>query len=207
MDISKLNKDISLEEYLNKCKIPGVGPVLSKGIANKVRNASTLRNLLEENTLIHALKEVDGFSDKMSDRVINALTDVDFFIDLEEMENQNFEMFSDKTIYDITELSYSAPRTTVKDLSAITGLKGKNVVITGTLSIPRRFVEASIVKLGGKVASSVSKNTDILIYSTSDGTNTTKFLTAKHINDNAGYEKVQMLTEADFNALVRKISV
>ena len=206
MDVSKLSNDISLEEFLKQYKIPGVGPVLSKGIADKVRNASTLRNLLEENTLGYALKEVDGLSEKMSDKIITSLMDVDFFLSLEEMEDSGFKMFDDKTIYDVSELSYSAPRTSIKDISSISGLKGKSIVITGTLSMPRRFFETSIAKLGGKVSSSVSKNTDMLIYSTSDGTDTTKFRAAKKINDGAGYEKVKMLTEVDFNALVKKIA-
>ncbi len=206
MDVSKLHNDITLEEFLKQYKIPGVGPVLSKEIADKVRNASTLRNLLEENNLKYVLKDIDGLSDKTSEKITVNLMDVDFFLNLEEMEDSGFKMFDDKTIYDVSDLSYSAPRTSIKDLSSISGLSGKNVVITGALSVPRRFVETTIVKLGGKVSSSVSKNTDILVYSVNDGTDTTKFRTAKKINDNAGYEKVQMLTEADFNALVKKVS-
>ena len=206
MDVSKLHNDITLEEFLKQYKIPGVGPVLSKEIADKVRNASTLRNLLEENNLQYVLKDIDGLSDKTSEKITVNLMDVDFFLNLEEMEDSGFKMFDDKTIYDVSDLSYSAPRTSIKDLSSISGLSGKNVVVTGTLSVPRRFVETTIVKLGGKVSSSVSKNTDILVYSINDGTDTTKFRTAKKINDNAGYEKVQMLTEADFNALVKKVS-
>ena len=206
MDVSKLHNDITLEEFLKQYKIPGVGPVLSKEIADKVRNASTLRNLLEENNLQYVLKDIDGLSDKTSEKITVNLMDVDFFLNLEEMEDSGFKMFDDKTIYDVSDLSYSASRTSIKDLSSISGLSGKNVVVTGTLSVPRRFVETTIVKLGGKVSSSVSKNTDILVYSINDGTDTTKFRTAKKINDNAGYEKVQMLTEADFNALVKKVS-
>ena len=70
MEISKLDKNISLEDFLNAYKIPGVGPKLSKSISDKVKNASTLRNLLEENNLKQVLLEVDGLGGNLSKNIM-----------------------------------------------------------------------------------------------------------------------------------------
>lgn len=206
MEISKLDKNISLEDFLNAYKIPGVGPKLSKNISDKVKNASTLRNLLEENKLKDVLLEVDGLGGNLSKNIINTLMDVDFFITLEDMEENHFDMFKDSKIYDLSEISELCETITIKDVSGtIKDIKGLKIVITGTLSLPRKFFETAIMKLGGSVANSVSNSTDILIYSTSDGMSTTKYKAATKINSKEGYEKIKMLTEADFNALVKKI--
>jgi len=42
-------------------------------------------------------------------------------------------------------------------------LDGLTFVITGTLPRPRKEIEELILKLGGRVASSISKNTDYLL--------------------------------------------
>jgi DNA ligase (NAD+) len=42
-------------------------------------------------------------------------------------------------------------------------LAGKTFVVTGTLSLPRNEIKARIAALGGKVAGSISKNTDYLL--------------------------------------------
>ena len=124
------------------------------------------------------------------------------------MEENDFEMFKDSKIYDLSEISKSAkvePVSSSHSLKDIDSLKGLKIVITGTLSLPRRFFETAISKLGGSVTGSVSNSTDILIYSLSDGTYTTKYKAAHKINSKEGYEKIKLLTEADFNALVKKI--
>ena len=52
------------------------------------------------------------------------------------------------------------PDITVND----TALEGKTVVITGTLEkLTRKEAEELVVEAGGKVSSSITKNTDILI--------------------------------------------
>lgn len=207
MDIEKLKKDISLEEFINAYKIPGIGPSLSKKISEKVININTLRNLLEENSLDVVLKEIEGLGTKVSEKVIETLMDLDFFLILEDMESKGFDLFKDENIYELDELASVRNTINQKDLTGIDSIKDLKIVITGTLSLPRKFFETSILKLGGKISSSVSNNTDMLIYSTYDGTSTTKYKAAEKINKNAGYEKVKLLTEKDFNALVRKIEL
>ncbi|MFC1767806.1 NAD-dependent DNA ligase LigA [Candidatus Margulisiibacteriota bacterium] len=65
-------------------------------------------------------------------------------------------------------------------------LYGKTFVITGTLSKPRPEFEAEIKKLGGKVSSSVSKQTDYVLAGTDPGS---KFDKAKKLGVKAIGEK------------------
>lgn len=68
-------------------------------------------------------------------------------------------------------LNFKAPeRAPVVD----TALRGKTVVITGTLSQPREHFEEIIRKAGGKVSSSISKKTNYLLAGTEAGSKLTK---------------------------------
>jgi DNA ligase (NAD+) len=73
-------------------------------------------------------------------------------------------------------------------------LFGKTFVITGTLSRPRPDFEAEIKSLGGKVSSSVSKNTDYLLAGSDPGS---KFEKAKQL-------EVKILNEEEYNDLSEK---
>lgn len=57
---------------------------------------------------------------------------------------------------------------------ADTALRGKTVVITGTLSQPREHFEQIIRQAGGKVSSSISKKTNYLLAGTEAGSKLTK---------------------------------
>jgi len=52
--------------------------------------------------------------------------------------------------------------------------KGKTVVITGTMSVSRDEVKAYLESLGAKISSSVSKNTDFVVYGEDAGSKLTK---------------------------------
>jgi len=58
--------------------------------------------------------------------------------------------------------------------AAVSTLKGKTVVVTGTLSIERDEMEALLRKAGAKVTGSVSKNTDFLVVGAGAGSKLTK---------------------------------
>jgi DNA ligase (NAD+) len=73
-----------------------------------------------------------------------------------------------------------------------TELTGKTFVITGTLSVPREQVADKIKKVGGKVSSSVSKNTDYVVLGTDPGS---KYEKAVQLG-------VTILSEDEFNKLV-----
>ena len=58
-------------------------------------------------------------------------------------------------------------------------LAGKTFALTGKLSQPRNIIQEQIEALGGKIVSSISKNTDYLVYGESPGS---KFKKAKALN-------------------------
>ena len=70
--------------------------------------------------------------------------------------------------------------------------KGKTVVITGTMSISRGDIKTMLENLGAKVASSVSKKTDYVIYGEDAGS---KYDKAIELN-------VKVLTEDEMNQLI-----
>lgn len=72
--------------------------------------------------------------------------------------------------------------------------KGKSVVITGTMSVPRDQIKAMLEELGAKIVSSVSKKTDYVVYGEDAG--------SKY--DKAVELGVSLLTESEFR---EKISV
>jgi DNA ligase (NAD+) len=74
-----------------------------------------------------------------------------------------------------------------------TVLKGKSVVVTGTMQYYKRDeIKALIEKLGGRVSSSVSKNTDFVVAGEKAGSKLTK----------ASELGIKVLTEDEFRALV-----
>ncbi|MDD7567940.1 MAG: NAD-dependent DNA ligase LigA, partial [Helicobacter sp.] len=70
----------------------------------------------------------------------------------------------------------------------------KNIVITGTLSLPREHFVDVIENLGGKVSSSVSKNTHYVLCGENAGSKLQKAQTLG----------IQVLDEDAFNELVEK---
>lgn len=70
--------------------------------------------------------------------------------------------------------------------------KGKTVVITGTMSVSRGDIKAKLEDLGAKVASSVSKKTDYVIFGEDAGS---KYDKAIELN-------VKVLTEEEMNQLI-----
>ena len=70
--------------------------------------------------------------------------------------------------------------------------KGKTVVITGTMSISRGDIKTMLENLGAKVASSVSKKTDYVIYGDEAGS---KYDKAIELN-------VPVLTEVEMNSMI-----
>jgi DNA ligase (NAD+) len=71
-------------------------------------------------------------------------------------------------------------------------LKGKTVVLTGTISVPRHVMEAELEKVGAVLSSSVSKKTDFLIAGEDCGSKL----------DKAKKAGVRILTEAEARAML-----
>ena len=72
-------------------------------------------------------------------------------------------------------------------------LKDLSFAITGDLSVPRKVLEEKIISLGGKLASSVTSNTNYLITNESDS-NSSKFKNAKKFG-------TKTISETEFNHL------
>ena len=83
------------------------------------------------------------------------------------------------------------PVAPVKVEAAENPFKGKSVVITGTMSVPRDAIKAILESLGAKVASSVSKKTDFVVYGEDAG--------SKY--DKAVELGVTLLSESEFRAM------
>lgn len=77
-----------------------------------------------------------------------------------------------------------------------TPLSGKSFLITGTLSQPRLTIETTLIELGAKIASSVSKNLDYLIVGESAGSKLEK---AKKLS-------ITCLDETQLNELIQASS-
>ncbi len=72
-------------------------------------------------------------------------------------------------------------------------ITNKTFAITGTLSVPRKSLEEKIISLGGKLASSVTSNTNYLITNEAES-NSSKFVNAKKFG-------TKIISEAEFNQL------
>lgn len=83
------------------------------------------------------------------------------------------------------------PVAPVKIEAAENPFKGKSVVITGTMSVPRDQIKNLLESLGAKVASSVSKKTDFVVYGEDAG--------SKY--DKAVELGVNLLSESEFREM------
>lgn len=87
--------------------------------------------------------------------------------------------------------SILSPVAPIKVEAAENPFKGKSVVITGSMSVPRDQIKSVLESLGAKVASSVSKKTDYVVYGEDAG--------SKY--DKAVELGVPLLTESEFRSL------
>lgn len=83
------------------------------------------------------------------------------------------------------------PVAPIKVEAAENPFKGKSVVITGTMSVPRDIIKGMLETLGAKVASSVSKKTDYVVYGEDAG--------SKY--DKAVELGVSLLSESEFRSM------
>ena len=132
---------------------------------------------------LHKLDEIDEVRslDGIGDKVVNAL--IDFF--------QNRETLN--LVNDLIKMGV-----TIKDYEKIETdsiLSGKRIVITGTLeSMSRAEAKVRIESLGGKVVSSISKNTNYLITGekpTNSKIDKANSLEVKIINENEMFKLLQ----------------
>ena len=132
---------------------------------------------------LHKLDEIDEVRslDGIGDKVVNAL--IDFFQNRETLNLVNDLIKMGVTIQDYEKIETDSI------------LSGKRIVITGTLeSMSRAEAKVRIESLGGKVVSSISKNTNYLITGekpTSSKIDKANSLEVKIINENEMFKLLQ----------------
>lgn len=139
------SKHIPLHRFLFALGIHNVGKETAKDIAKRFQTLDQVMQASEE-----AFMQVDGVGAIVAHSIHH-------FFHSERMQHSLTRMLA-RGVVPLPEVG--------QDMTAIADnpFKGKTVVITGTLeSMSREEVGKKIEALGGKVTSSVSKNTDLLI--------------------------------------------
>ncbi len=164
-------KEVSLDRFIIGLSIPQVGEETAYDIAKHFGSIEKIRNAsLEDLENINGVGEVvanaiiSWFRNKDNQKILNNLLEV---IDVRPIKEQKIE----------------------------SAISGKTFVLTGTLSLMSRDeAKQKIKELGGKISSSVSKNTDFVIAGENPG--------SKY--DDAISLGVKTLSESEFNNLLKK---
>ncbi|WP_085521066.1 NAD-dependent DNA ligase LigA [Tuberibacillus sp. Marseille-P3662] len=140
------SKDNSLEKLLFGLGIKYVGTKAAGTLAKTFESIDNLMNASEADFL-----EVDEIGDKMADAIYTYFQNDDVHQLIDELKEYGVNM------------AYNGPVINQEDVNN-SAFAGKTVVLTGKLEQwSRPEAKAKILELGGKVTSSVSKNTDILV--------------------------------------------
>mgnify|MGYP001602367203 CR=1 FL=1 len=178
-------KEISLDRFLYALGIRYLGEQssydLGKFIVEKYKNSHhemlTISDLLQimKNLTLDEIKNVEGVGDKIGETLHQWFHEEKNEKFLEKLENLGVKL---KT----------------SSLTSTGSLAGKSFVLTGSLStLTRDQAKALIKSKGGKVHSTVSKDTDYVIVGGSAGS---KFKKAQELN-------IKTLTEEEFSAMVK----
>jgi len=171
------SKKISLKKFMTSIGPSGVSSVkIEKCIAAGFR---TLDQFLS--CSIEELCTIDGFAEKSARDLIDSLNEKKELIAellAVGIEVQHEESFDNKQ---------NQEKLTLKDI---------NFCITGELSSPRKLIEGKIKDLGGKIQSSVTSKTHILITNETNSTSS-KFLKAKELN-------LKILTEEQLEEFIQE---
>ena len=166
----KSRRRVELNRFLYALGILHVGEQTARDIAlqfgswKKIQNAS-----------VEQLMEVEGVGEKVAESMVE-------YFDREESQDLINKLF----VAGVTVLDPEKP--------VSQKLAGKTFVVTGTLlGFTREEAEAKIRSLGGKVSSSVSKETDYVVVGNNPG--------SKY--DKAVKLKVEVLDESGFGKLIR----
>ena len=149
------SKDTTLARFLYALGISQVGEYAAKLLAQNFKNLEDLYNIK-----IDRLIEIPQIGEKTA-RAIEQ-----FFNNQENL----------KAIEELKRLGLKVENPDYQGKERILPLKGFTFVITGSLPKPRHEVQEMIEKAGGKVSSSVSKNTNYLIVGEDPGS---KFVKAQ----------------------------
>jgi DNA ligase (NAD+) len=173
LDGIEKSKGRGLARLLNALSIRHVGTRVATVLADHFKNIDAMRE-----ASVEELSEINEVGPVIAESVHAFL----------------HSAFGRRTVDDLAELGLKmsvarAPRRAAPEIA------GKTFVVTGTLEkYDREGIEELITQLGGRAASSVSKNTDYLVAGDKAGS---KLAKARELG-------VKVISEADFDALVNK---
>ena len=159
-------KDVSFDKFISALGIPLIGPKVANDL---MKNVSSYQDFRDKVKSKFNFSKIDGFAYSKSQSLMTYdYTDADYIVE------QGY-------------LNIQIPEEEKKDT-----LDGITVVITGKLNIckNRKELEDLVRAAGGKISSSVSKNTTYLINNDSESTSS-KNLTAKKLG-------IEVITEQKF---------
>jgi DNA ligase (NAD+) len=147
IDAIDASRNRPLPNIINALGIPGVGETAAKLLADRF---GTIDNLMKASK--GDLENIGGIGPILAQSIEEFFSGKDTKRMIERMKKAG--------------VKFPKFKTSTKE---IPGVSGKTFVITGTLSRPRDHYKKVIEQSGGKVASSVSKNTDYVLCGESPG--------------------------------------
>ncbi len=164
------SRNISFERFINSLSIKHVGTRTAQTLAREFKTPENLMGASAEDLL-----RVDGVGEELVQSILG------FFED-PERKSVVEELLRQVRIEKESEPSGENEKIT-----------GKTFVLTGTLSVSRDQAKNEIEKLGGKVVTSVSSKTDLLVCGTDPGTS--KLKKAEELG-------IDVMTEEQFKELM-----
>ena len=172
-------KNINFDRFIYSLGIRHLGSSTASLLASHFITFNNMMSVFK----LHKLDEIDEVRslDGIGDKVVNAL--IDFFQNRETLNLVNDLIKMGVTIQDYEKIETDSI------------LSGKRIVITGTLeSMSRAEAKVRIESLGGKVVSSISKNTNYLIIGekpTNSKIDKANSLEVRIINENEMFKLLQ----------------
>jgi len=158
------SKNVDLDKFINALGIENIGEVAARDLADKF-------GLDVFNASKDELSQIDGFGEQMVESFYQ------YTIANKELINNMINILNIK----------EPKKTDIKDNI----FKDKTIVLTGTMNQNRDDVKKTLINMGAKVVSAVSKKTDFLIYGQNAGSKLEKAqkLSLKTINQEE-YDKI-----------------
>ncbi|GGE35566.1 DNA ligase [Pullulanibacillus camelliae] len=180
LEAIEASKQNSLEKLLFGLGIRFVGAKAARTLAEAFRDIDTLMNASKDELLA-----VDEIGEKMADSIVTFFQNEDFLVLIDELKSYGVNM------------TYTGPIVRQEDV-ADSPFANKTIVLTGKMEqLSRPDAKAKIEALGGKVTSSVSKKTDLVIAGEDAGSKLEK---AQSLN-------IEVWDEAQFMAALEEVAV